>query len=250
MRSLFLNAPFIKLLSFGLSTQRIIFRRAGIPVHCSSQLSTTAPIIPPAIGANTFDFLTLARQHHRRNPFFHEKHDCTPVASLGHGPWHFPRAKTPRPTPRPGRRARGAAPIPPTISSTIWGRIPNRWTACRTGSSSGRRLFRAMYFPGTQHTYWVYVPAQYDPATAHRRNDFQRRPGDDGRAGRRAGAICFGQLDLSPRNTGDAGRLYQSRPAARPAGTERRRIGATGRRTAPTNTIRPRTNTPGSLWMS
>ena len=33
-------------------------------------------------------------------------------------------------------------------------------------------------YPGTQHTYWVYVPAQYDPAKPGQLDDFQRWPGD------------------------------------------------------------------------
>ena len=118
------------------------------------------------------------------------------------------------------------------------------------GKFVGPKIIQSDVFPGTQHTYWVYVPAQYDPAKPTRRDDFQRRPGDDGRAGRRAGAKCFGQLDLSPGNTGDAGGLYQSRPATRSTGTEPARTGATGLPTGPTNTIRRRTNTPGSLWTS
>ena len=36
-------------------------------------------------------------------------------------------------------------------------------------------------YPGTQHTYWVYVPAQYDPAKRREPDDFQRRPGVQGR---------------------------------------------------------------------
>ena len=32
-------------------------------------------------------------------------------------------------------------------------------------------------YPGTQHTYWVYVPAQYDPARSRQPDDLQRRSG-------------------------------------------------------------------------
>src|SRR4030095_4913548 len=32
------------------------------------------------------------------------------------------------------------------------------------GKLGGPRTLLCEVFPGTQHTYWVYVPAQYDPA--------------------------------------------------------------------------------------
>src|SRR6476661_5344906 len=32
------------------------------------------------------------------------------------------------------------------------------------GKFSGPKVIPGHVFPGTQHTYWVYVPAQYDPA--------------------------------------------------------------------------------------
>jgi enterochelin esterase family protein len=32
------------------------------------------------------------------------------------------------------------------------------------GRTDGPRIIPSRVFPGTQHTYWVYVPAQYDPA--------------------------------------------------------------------------------------
>jgi len=32
------------------------------------------------------------------------------------------------------------------------------------GKFSGPKVISSQVFPGTQHTYWVYVPAQYDPA--------------------------------------------------------------------------------------
>src|SRR6266700_1295471 len=32
------------------------------------------------------------------------------------------------------------------------------------GKFSGPKVIPSKVFPGTQHTYWVYVPAQYDPA--------------------------------------------------------------------------------------
>src|SRR4051812_8522043 len=32
------------------------------------------------------------------------------------------------------------------------------------GHFDGPKVIQSEVFPGTQHTYWVYVPAQYDPA--------------------------------------------------------------------------------------
>src|SRR5512132_3536632 len=34
------------------------------------------------------------------------------------------------------------------------------------GEIRGPYTLPSQAYPGTQHTYWVYVPAQYDPATA------------------------------------------------------------------------------------
>ena len=72
-------------------------------------------------------------------------------------------------------------------------------------------------YPGTQHTYWVYVPAQYDPAMPASLmifNDGQAFMDMDGDAAR---AERDGQPDLPPRDPGDDRRVHQSRPAARSA---------------------------------
>ena len=34
------------------------------------------------------------------------------------------------------------------------------------GRFDGPKVIASEAYPGTQHTYWVYVPAQYDPAKA------------------------------------------------------------------------------------
>ena len=45
------------------------------------------------------------------------------------------------------------------------------------GEVRGPFTLPSQAYPGTQHTYWVYVPAQYDPAEAREPDDLQRRPG-------------------------------------------------------------------------
>ena len=55
------------------------------------------------------------------------------------------------------------------------------------GEVRGPFTLPSAVYPGTQHTYWVYVPAQYDPAVT-------RRPDGVSRTGRRSrtenGEIC------------------------------------------------------------
>ena len=53
------------------------------------------------------------------------------------------------------------------------------------GKLVGPHTLPCEVFPGTQHTYWVYVPAQYDPAEAGEPDDLQRRPGVHQREWRR-----------------------------------------------------------------
>jgi enterochelin esterase family protein len=72
-------------------------------------------------------------------------------------------------------------------------------------------------YPGTQHTYSVFVPAQYDPAKPASLMVFQ-----DGHAffdpnGSVRAPNVLEQLDLSARAPGDAGRVHQSWPPARSA---------------------------------
>ena len=77
--------------------------------------------------------------------------------------------------------------------------------------------------PGTQHTYWVYVPAQYDAAQAGEPDDLSRRPGVHRSQRRRPRAPnVLEQSDLSPRAAGDDRRVHQSRPHG-PISRSRRR---------------------------
>ena len=69
-------------------------------------------------------------------------------------------------------------------------------------------------YPGTQHTYWVYVPAQYDPAVPAALMVLSGWPGFQRRIRRHSCAERDGQFDLSPRNSGDDRRVHQSRTHA------------------------------------
>ena len=53
------------------------------------------------------------------------------------------------------------------------------------GDVRGPFTLPSQAYPGTQHTYWVYVPAQYDPARSRQPHDFSGWPGVQGH-GRRA----------------------------------------------------------------
>ena len=101
-------------------------------------------------------------------------------------------------------------------------------------------------YPGTQHTYWVYVPAQYTPsmpASLMIFNDGQAFKNTDGRHPR---AERAGQPDLPPRDSGDD-RASSSIPAARPISpSRRRRTGATATPTGRPSTTRSTTATPAS----
>src|ERR1035437_2070432 len=79
----------------------------------------------------------------------------------------FAQAPPPQTPPPAAGRGGGTHPIPPG---------PNPNSQCRLGPDSmpqvgvpkgeirGPYSLLCMVYPGTQHTYWVYVPAQYDPA--------------------------------------------------------------------------------------
>ena len=41
------------------------------------------------------------------------------------------------------------------------------------GEMRGPFTLPSTAYPGTQHTYWVYVPKQYSPSTASESHDFQ-----------------------------------------------------------------------------
>ena len=70
-----------------------------------------------------------------------------------------PPAQTPA-----GRRGRAAA--PPNRNDAFYKTGPDSlpMDGVPKGKFSEAKIIPSSVFPGTQHTYWVYVPAQYDPA--------------------------------------------------------------------------------------
>ena len=93
------------------------------------------------------------------------------------------------------------------------------------GEMRGPFVLPSQAYPGTQHTYWVYVPAQYDPAVPASLmifkdgQAFKDMDGDDPRAERAR------QPDLPPRDPGDDRGLHQSRPDARSARADAAGVG-------------------------
>ncbi len=88
------------------------------------------------------------------------------------------------------------------------------------GEIRGPFTLPSQAYPGTQHTYWVYVPAQYDtaePASLMIFNDGQAFKNMDGRRPRAERAR---QPDLPPRDAGDD-RPSSSIRAARPSSRSR-----------------------------
>src|SRR3954467_14366716 len=69
--------------------------------------------------------------------------------------------------PPAGRGGRGQQPMPPGPNSNSQYRLgPDSLPqeGVPKGEIQGPFHIQSQVFPGTQHTYWVYVPAQYDPA--------------------------------------------------------------------------------------
>ncbi len=104
-------------------------------------------------------------------------------------------------------------------------RVACRTTAIPKGELRGPFVLPSQAYPGTQHTYWLHVPAQYDPgvpASLMIFQDGQAFKDMDGsvRAPQRAR-----QPDLPARNPGDDHGLHQSRPDARAAGADAERVG-------------------------
>ena len=81
----------------------------------------------------------------------------------------------------------------PASGQTPSGRPPNPDSQYRLGPDSlpqegvpkgeirGPFTLPSQVYPGTQHTYWVYVPAQYDPAVPAALMVLSGRPGVQGR---------------------------------------------------------------------
>ncbi len=96
-------------------------------------------------------------------------------------------------------------------------------------------------YPGTQHDYWVYVPAQYDPAVPASLmifNDGQAfmAPKADGRA-----QNVMDNLIYRREIPGDDRCLHQSGPYVRSSQSPRRPSGATAPPTGPPSTTRSTT---------
>ena len=82
------------------------------------------------------------------------------------------------------------------------------------GELRGPFVLPSQAYPGTQHTYWVHVPAQYDPAVQASLMIFQDGQAFKDMAGSAPGAERARQPDLPARDAGDDHRLHQSRPHA------------------------------------
>ena len=111
------------------------------------------------------------------------------------------------------------------------------------GEIRGPFTLPSKVYPGTQHTYWVYVPAQYDPAVPASLMIFQDGQAFKDENGDAARAERDGQPDLPARNSGDDRRLHQSRAARRTAGADAAGTGATGPPIGRRSTTRPTTST-------
>ena len=114
------------------------------------------------------------------------------------------------------------------------------------GEVRGPFTLPSQAYPGTQHTYWVYVPAQYDPRGSRQPDDFSGWPGVQGHGRRPARAERARQPDLPPRDSGDALRVHQSRAGRRSSRSRHRATGAIATRTGRPNTTRSTIGTRAS----
>ena len=120
--------------------------------------------------------------------------------------------------------------------------IPSNAKASPRAKSAGRSTLPSEAYPGTQHTYWVYVPAQYDPAVPASLmvfNDgqaFMNMKGDVRAPNVLDNLIYRREIPVMIAVFINPGR----RPSSR---SRRRRTGATGRPTARPNTTRSTTST-------
>ena len=90
------------------------------------------------------------------------------IASLTALVWAAPvlsqAAEAPVETAAPARRrAGGGAPNSNDVFYTLGPDSKSR-DGVPKGKFTGPKVIQSNVFPGTQHTYWIYVPAQYDPA--------------------------------------------------------------------------------------
>ena len=93
------------------------------------------------------------------------------------------------------------------------------------GEIRGPFVLPSQAYPGTQHTYWVYVPAQYDPTIPASLMIFQDGQAFMDHERRPARAERARQPHLPPRDAGDDRRVHQSRPHARAARAESDELG-------------------------
>ena len=102
------------------------------------------------------------------------------------------------------------------------------------GEVRGPFTLPSQAYPGTQHTYWVYVPAQYDPAVPASLMIFNDGQAFKNMEGDRPRAERARQPDLPARDPGDARRVHQPRPHGPSSPSRRRRSGATATTNRPT----------------
>src|SRR5665213_1082569 len=134
-----------------------------------------------------------------------------------------PVPATPQQNPGAGRQGGrgGGPPMPPGANPNSQYRLgPDSmpWDDVPKGEIRGPYTLPSKIYPGTQHTYWVYVPAQYDPRQARQSHGLSGWPGIQGRERRSARAERDGQPDLPARDSGYDRRIYQSWPHAGTAG--------------------------------
>ena len=141
------------------------------------------------------------------------------IASLTHG--QTPAAtQSPTAQPTPARQAASntnQAPMPPGPNPNSQYRLgPDSLPqeGVPKGEIRGPFTLPSNVYAGTQHTYWVYVPAQYDPAVPAALMIYQDGQAFKSGEWRHPRTDRDGQLDLPPRDPGNDRRLYQSRTHA------------------------------------
>ena len=167
----------------------------------------------------------------------HVDKDDRVLAGCGRGSGRSARRADARRSARPGAGRGPAAPAPqgPNPDSHYQlGPDSLPQDGVPKGEIRGPFTLPSQAYPGTQHTYWVYVPAQYDPAVAGEPDDLQRRPGVQEHGRGRPRAERDGQPDLPARDSGDDRRVHQPGPHARSARADAAGTGATATTNRPT----------------
>ncbi len=117
------------------------------------------------------------------------------------------------------------------------------------GKFAGPKILPSKVFPGTQHTYDVYVPAQYDPAQPAALMIFNDGPAMKAVPGDVQAQNVLDNLIFRREIPVMLG-VFISPGRRRTSPNRRRRIGATTPPIAATNTTRPPSSTPASSWRS